>query len=182
MPETPWTRPPIVALVAPSGTGKTTLIEGLLAQFSGWGLRVGVVKHTHHEVEVDRPGKDSHRLRQAGAAQLLLASPWRQVRFEERAGADGERPPEPDPLDLVDELALGRLDLVLAEGFKESTLAKIELRRSALNQTALPPDANIVAIASDDPNLKTDLPLLDLNDPPAIAVFIHERFLTREKP
>jgi len=171
-------RPPVVALVARSGTGKTTLLEGVLAQFSQWGLRVGVIKHTHHDVELDQPGKDSHRLRQAGATQLLLASPWRQVRFEEfKHGSSEAKPPEPNPLELAKALAGSRLDLILAEGFKRAQLPKIELRRTATGQPPLPSDPHVIAIASDDETLQATVPILNLNDPTAVATFIRDRFL-----
>jgi molybdopterin-guanine dinucleotide biosynthesis protein B len=159
--------PPLLGFAARSGTGKTTLLAELLPLLEAEGLRVGVIKHSHHDVEIDRPGKDSYRLRKAGARQLILASPYRTVLIEEK------RPPrEPRLAELVVRLDLGSLDLVLTEGFRHEPFPKIELHRHGLGRPFLHPhDTSIIAIASDR-KLDTLLPQLDLNRPRQIVQFI----------
>ena len=162
---------PLIGFAAWSGTGKTTLITALIPLLAARGLRVAVLKHAHHSVEFDRPGKDSHRLRCAGAERVLVASARRWAMFAERREA---REPE-----LAAELARldpRDLDLVLVEGFKGADMAKIELHRPSLGRPLLyPQDARMAAVACDAP-LPDDAPpppaLLDLNDPAAIADFI----------
>ncbi len=162
---------PLIGFAAWSGTGKTTLISALIPLLAARGLRVAVVKHAHHAVEFDRPGKDSHRLRCAGAERVLVASARRWAMFAERREA---REPE-----LVAELARldpSDLDLVLVEGFKSAEISKIELHRPSLGRPLLyPQDARIAAVACDAP-LPAGAPqppaLLDLNDPAAIADFV----------
>ena len=134
----------VFGFTGPSGSGKTTLIEKLIPIFTGLGLRVSVIKHTHHDFDLDRPGKDSWRQRQAGAREVLLTSDTRWVLMHELRGA-----PEPD---LPEQLAhLSPCDLVLVEGFKRQPIPKLEVWRAA-NDTPLlqPTDATIVAIAADD--------------------------------
>jgi molybdopterin-guanine dinucleotide biosynthesis adapter protein len=128
-----------------SGSGKTTLIERLLPLFNADGLRVAVVKQSHHDVEVDTPGKDSWRHRQAGATEVLLTSPRRWMLVHELGAA-----PEPD---LAEHLArLSPCDLVLVEGFRHADLPKIEVWRQANGKPWLhPDDPHILAVASDLP-------------------------------
>jgi molybdopterin-guanine dinucleotide biosynthesis protein B len=151
-----------------SGSGKTTLIEKLIPEFVGCGLRVSLIKHAHHDFDVDQPGKDSHRHRQAGASEVLVTSAKRWALMHELRGAD--EPP------LADHLArLAPCDLVLVEGFKREAIPKLEIHRPSLGKPLLyPDDAQVVAIASDTP-LETHLPRFDLNDIPAIAAFILEQ-------
>jgi molybdopterin-guanine dinucleotide biosynthesis adapter protein len=104
----------------PSGSGKTTVIENVIPLFSAMGLSVSAIKHTHHDFDVDRPGKDSWRQRQAGAKEVLLTSDTRWVLMHELRGA-----PEPE---LPQQLAhLSRCDLVLVEGFKRQPIPKLEV-------------------------------------------------------
>jgi molybdopterin-guanine dinucleotide biosynthesis protein B len=148
-----------------SGSGKTTLIENLIPVFTGLGLRVSVIKHTHHEFDVDRPGKDSWRQRQAGAVEVLLTSDTRWVLMHELRGA-----PEPE---LPEQLAhLSPCDLVLVEGFKRQPIPKLEVWRAA-NDTLLlqPADPTIVAIAT-DAKLDVAVPVFGLNQHTAVAQFI----------
>ncbi|MBI4741491.1 MAG: molybdopterin-guanine dinucleotide biosynthesis protein B [Betaproteobacteria bacterium] len=154
-----------------SGSGKTTLLEKLLPRFVALGLRVSVIKHTHHDFDIDKPGKDSYRHREAGASEVLIASGTRWVLMNELRGA-----PEP----ALDEY-LGRFspcDLVLVEGFKQENIPKLEVYRPASGRPPLWPDnPNVVAVACDAPEqLPTDLalPVLDLNDPEAIVRYILE--------
>jgi len=126
-----------------SGSGKTTLIEALLPLFRADGLAVSVIKQSHHDVEVDRPGKDSWRHRQASAHEVLLTSPRRWMLVRELGNA-----PEPE---LSEHLArLSPCDLVLVEGFRHAELAKIEVWRAANAQPWLhPSDPRIIAVAAD---------------------------------
>jgi len=150
-----------------SGSGKTTLIENLIPIFTALGLRVSVIKHTHHEFDIDRPGKDSWRQRQAGAMEVLLTSDTRWVLMHELRGT-----PEPE---LPAQLAhLSPCDLVLVEGFKRQPIPKLEVWRAA-NDTLLlqPTDATIVAIATDT-KLEAAVPVFGLDQHAAIAQFILE--------
>ena len=159
---------PVLGFAAFSGTGKTTLLEKLIPQLTARGIRIGMVKHAHHEFDIDKPGKDSYRLRVAGARQMLIASSRRQALMTENA-----TPREPRLDELITRLDLDNLDLVLVEGFKQVPFPKIELHRQALDKTLLyPQDSNIIAVASDHPADCRELPSLDINDTTAIAAFI----------
>ena len=148
-----------------SGSGKTTLIETLIPIFNSLGLSVSVIKHTHHEFDVDRPGKDSWRQRQAGAMEVMLTSDMRWVLMHELRGA-----PEPE---LPEQLAhLSPCDLVLVEGFKRQPIPKLEVWRSANDTLPLySSDKSIVAIAS-DVKLHAGLPVFGLDNHYQIAEFI----------
>lgn len=162
--------PPLLAFVAASGTGKTTLLEQLIPLLRAHGLRLAVIKHTHHDFDIDQPGKDSYRMRAAGAQQVMVASRRRWALLTEHS--DGR--PEPQLAELVQALDRSALDLILVEGFKHEAVSKIELHRPALGKAPLfPSDPRIIAVACDaPPTVATDLPLLDLNDPAAIAAFV----------
>lgn len=148
-----------------SGSGKTTLIEQVIPQITGRGFTVSVIKHAHHGFDIDKPGKDSWRHREAGASEILLISDERWVLMHELRGA-----PEPD---LDAQLArLSPCDLVLVEGFKSVQIPKLEVHRPSVGKPLQYPDnPAIVAIATDVP-LDAPLPRLDLNDPAAVAAFI----------
>jgi molybdopterin-guanine dinucleotide biosynthesis protein B len=148
-----------------SGSGKTTLIEKLIPLFVKRGLRVSLVKHAHHTFDVDQEGKDSYRHRQAGAAEILVTSSRRWVLMHELRGAH-----EPSFDEQVKHLS--PCDLLIVEGFKFAPIPKLEVWREEPGEGMLHPnDPHIVAVAS-DVKVETALPLLDLNDPPAIADFI----------
>jgi molybdopterin-guanine dinucleotide biosynthesis adapter protein len=148
-----------------SGSGKTTLIEKLIPLLVQRGLRVSLIKHAHHTFDVDVPGKDSYRHRQAGAAEVLVTSSRRWVLMHELRGA-----PEPSFEEQVKRLS--PCDLLLVEGFKFAPIPKLEVWRKEPGEALLHPnDPHIVAVAS-DVKVDTRLPLLDLNDVPAIADFI----------
>ena len=149
-----------------SGSGKTTLIEALIPLLRERGLVVSLIKHAHHDFDIDVPGKDSWRHRKAGAHEVLISSAQRWALLHELRGA-----PEPG---LTEQLArLGPCDLVLVEGYKRDAFAKIEIRRLAHPAPALAPaDPWIIAVASDHALTDTSLPQLDLNDPVAIRDFI----------
>lgn len=147
--------------------GKTGLMERLVAEFTGRGLRVSTVKHAHHAFDVDHPGKDSHRHRVAGASEVLLVSRKRVALMTELRGD-----PEPSLSDLL--TRLGPADLVLVEGFKRDEHPKIEAFRAETGNALIAPgDPRITAVASDVP-LDLDRPVFDLNDTKAIADFISE--------
>ncbi|GAB3393331.1 molybdopterin-guanine dinucleotide biosynthesis protein B [Massilia agri] len=151
----------LLGVVGWSGSGKTSLLEGLIARLAGQGLRVNVVKHSHHDVELEPPRKDSARLRMAGAAEVMLASPYRVAILRELRGA-----PEPS---LAEHLArLAPADLTLVEGYKWERMPKLEVFRPGLGRPALyPDDPDVVAVASDAPCPPDarGVAWLDLNDP-----------------
>ena len=170
---------PLLALVAYSGTGKTTLLEQLLPWLAARGIRVATVKHTHHQFDIDKPGKDSYRLRVAGARQVLVASRRRWALITEL----DETRDEPDLQQLLQALDHDSLDLVLVEGFKHEDAPKLELHRPVLGKPLLcTDDANIVAVASDDATLvlPRTLPLLDLNDIDTIGHFVLQHMQTHK--
>ena len=148
-----------------SGSGKTTLIEQVIPCIAGRGLKVSVIKHTHHAFDVDKPGKDSWRHREAGASEILLISDQRWVLMHELRG-------DPEP-DLAAQLAImSPCDLVLVEGFKNDPVPPLEVYRPANGKPPLwPENPDVVAVATDEA-IKTHLPVLDLNDIGAIADFV----------
>lgn len=160
---------PVLGFVACSGSGKTTLLTRLIPVLRQRGLRCAVIKHSHHDVEVDVPGKDSHRLRKAGASQVLLASPYRRFWVEE---GDGQTEPSLD--DMLAQLQHDRIDLVLVEGFRQADMAKIEIHRPSRGTPLLcRDDADVIALASDDAvEFPAPLRRLPLNDANAVADFI----------
>ena len=148
-----------------SNAGKTTLIEQLIPRLVRHGLRVSLIKHAHHDFDIDHPGKDSFRHREAGAGEVMLVSDQRWVLMHELRG-------EPEPL-LEDQLLrFSPCDLVLVEGYKFSEIPKIEVHRPANGKPLIHTQGlNIVALAS-DVKLELPLPWLDLNDPAGVAAFI----------
>lgn len=146
--------------------GKTGLMERLVAEIAGRGLSVSTVKHAHHDTEIDRPGRDSHRHREAGAREVLLASPRRWALMHELR-EDAEPPLEA----LLDRLS--PVDLVLIEGYKRAPHPKVEVWRAALGRPPLAErNATIRAIASDAAVQGAPVPLLALDDTRAIADFV----------
>ena len=157
----------VVGFAGFSGSGKTTLVERLIPALKLMGLRVSVAKHAHHDFDIDHPGKDSHRHRQAGAFEVIVASDQRLALMREF-----EQPATMSVHHLLAELYDG-VDWVLVEGFKSSNLPKIEVWRAAVGKPARYPDDDfIVAIATDSPQhlpVPTLRPVLDLTDPDAVA-------------
>ncbi|MCC4222068.1 MAG: bifunctional molybdopterin-guanine dinucleotide biosynthesis adaptor protein MobB/molybdopterin molybdotransferase MoeA [Pseudomonadota bacterium] len=160
---------PILGFAAYSGTGKTTLLEALLPKLTDAGLRIGMLKHAHHNFDVDQPGKDSHRLRKAGASQMLISSRNRFALMTETPESESE-------FDyLLTRFDEDKLDVVLVEGCKNIAFPKIELHREEVGKPWLHPnDENIIAIASDSGELDSDLPQMNINDLEAIAQFVIE--------
>lgn len=152
-----------------SGVGKTTLIEQMVREIVAKGLSVSLIKHTHHDFDLDREGKDSYRYRAAGATEVMLSGAQRWALMREHRDA---------PPDSLPEL-LARLtpcNFVLVEGFKTADIPKIEVFRPSLGKPLLHPEcASIVAIASDEP-VSADVPVLPLNESDRIAAFVLQFF------
>lgn len=155
----------IIGLAGWSGSGKTTLVEQVIGLLEARGLVVSLIKHAHHEFDIDYPGKDSWRHRHAGCREVLVTSANRWAVMHELRGR-----PE---LSLNEALAqLAPCDLVLVEGFKHEAIPKIEIYRAEIAKPLLfPNDPHVIAVASDRP-VDTTLPQLDLNQPAAVADFI----------
>ncbi|WP_410499481.1 molybdopterin-guanine dinucleotide biosynthesis protein B [Chitinibacter sp. S2-10] len=174
----------VLAIAGFSGSGKTTLITALLPEFAKYGWRVNVIKHSHHDLEFEPPGKDSARFRAAGAGEVMVVSPYRFAIFHELEPTEvAETPP------LAEQIArLAPADLTLVEGFKREPIPKIEVWRAANGKPPLfPDDEYVMAIAMDmqdmsgmqdaaDQILACGLPILDLNDTGAVAQFILHYF------
>ena len=160
----------VVGFCGYSGSGKTTLVEQLVVRLRLAGQRVSVVKHAHHEFDIDQPGKDSHRHRAAGAYEVVIASNRRLAKIREY-----EAEADPNAHQLIAELS-PLADWVLVEGFKRADLPKIEIWRAETGQRVqYPNDPFVVAIATDSPEalpVPTQLPVLDLNDADAITSFL----------
>lgn len=169
---------PVLGFAAYSGTGKTTLLTRLIPLLCARGLRIGMIKHAHHEFDLDKPGKDSYELRKAGASQTLVASSRRWALVHENTE---ER--EPRLAELIVYLDRGELDLILVEGFKHERYPKIELHRRSLEKPLLfLQDPNVIAVACDEelPS-PPSLPVLNINDPEQIAEFVETDFLRRDQ-
>jgi molybdopterin-guanine dinucleotide biosynthesis protein B len=164
----------VIGLAGWSGAGKTTLLTRLIPHFRKQGLRVSVIKHAHHDFDIDVPGKDSWRHRQAGAEEVLVASGQRWALMHELREA-----PEPGLPELLAKMS--RVDLVVVEGFKSEPYRKIEVHRAANGKALLfPDDPGIVGIAADAP-LQTALPVAHLDDIPAIAAMMQRAAIPVEE-
>lgn len=165
----------VIGFAGWSGSGKTTLIEQVIRVLTARGLSVSLIKHAHHQFDVDVPGKDSWRHRQAGCKEVLVSSSNRWVLMHELRDAEPEM-----NLDAL----LGKLsdcDIAVIEGFKRSPIDKIEVYREGVCESLMfPDDRHIVAVATDSAALDTGaLPRLDINDPLAVADFIEAHCLGR---
>ncbi|NIC29054.1 molybdopterin-guanine dinucleotide biosynthesis protein MobB [Serratia plymuthica] len=160
--------PPLLGIAAYSGTGKTTLLKQLIPLLRQREIRVGLIKHTHHDMDVDTPGKDSYELRKAGADQTLVASDRRWALMTET--------PEQLPLDLhylASRFDRDKVDVILVEGFKHESVSKIILYREDIGRPLEDMlDKFVIAVASDRP--VTGVQFLDINQPEVIAEFIAE--------
>ncbi len=158
---------PVLGFAAFSGVGKTTLLKQLIPRLRERGLRIGLIKLSHHRFEVDVPGKDSYELRHAGAEQVLLTSSHRWALMTELP-----QPVEPQLSSMLQHLDQQALDLILVEGFRHEPFAKIELHRPELGHPLLfPEDPHIIAVACNQP-LTLPLPRLALDDIEAMAGFV----------
>lgn len=159
--------PPLLAIAAYSGTGKTTLLKQLIPLLKQQQIRVGLIKHTHHDMDVDTPGKDSYELRKAGADQTLVASDRRWALMTET--------PEQQPLDLqylASRFDRSQVDVILVEGFKHEQISKIVLYREEVGKPLADMlDQHVIAVACDK-KIEGIVSLLDINQPEAIAQFI----------
>ena len=157
----------VLGIAGYSGSGKTTLIEKVIPVLVAGGLRVSLIKHAHHEFDVDQPGKDSYRHRHAGCSEVLVSSSKRWALMHELRES-----PEPSLDELVARMT--PVDLLLVEGFKHHGHAKIEVHRPSLGKKLLYlEDPWIVAVATDEP-FAARVPLLPLGDPAAVAAFISD--------
>lgn len=182
---------PILGFAAFSGTGKTTLLTKLIPLLKNSGLRIGLIKHSHHNFEIDKPGKDSYQLRKAGASPVMLVSNHRRAII-----TDFTHKKEPNLNDQLKYFDQSNLDLILVEGFKTEYFPKIELHRPSLQHKLIfSKDPNIIAIATDEQlkitALNTDLstaeiaqlsppPILNINRPIDIKNFILNNFLPKK--
>lgn len=166
----------VLGVVGRSGSGKTTLLEFLVGRLAGQGLRVNVIKHSHHDLELEPPRKDSARLRLAGAAEVMVASPYRFAIVHELRGA-----PEPGLDEQVARLAPA--DLTLVEGFKAWPIAKLEVYRAVAGQAPLyPDDPHIVAVASNQlrpAGLRAGVEWLDLDEPATVLAWLGKKILAQ---
>ncbi|GAD89309.1 MULTISPECIES: bifunctional molybdopterin-guanine dinucleotide biosynthesis adaptor protein MobB/molybdopterin molybdotransferase MoeA [Vibrio] len=165
---------PILGFAAFSGTGKTTLLEQIIPKLTQAGLKLGVLKHAHHNFDIDQQGKDSYRLRKAGATQMYISSRYRHAMISETPNEEATFE------ELLEQFDHKNLDMILIEGFKSQSFPKIELRRQALDNPWMHPnDDNIIAVATDidtekelSKGFNAALPQFDINDLDAIASFI----------
>lgn len=154
----------IYGVIGWKNSGKTSLMERLVAEITGRGISVSTVKHVHHAVDLDQPGKDSYRHRQAGAREVVLASADRFALMVEHRG------PEPELPAILARLA--PVDLVLVEGYKRDAHPKIEVWRAETGQNLIQPGDPLVRAVATDAPLTLPVPVLDLNDTTAVADFI----------
>jgi molybdopterin-guanine dinucleotide biosynthesis protein B len=155
----------VIGIAGYSGSGKTTLIEKVIPLLAAEGLRVSLIKHAHHEFDVDQPGKDSYRHRHAGCTEVLVSSSKRWALMHELRGAA-----EPGLHEQLKQLS--PCDVVLVEGYKSEAIPKIEVHRRASTTPLLhPEDPHIIAVATDEP-LDTALPQIDVDDAAAVSRFI----------
>lgn len=160
--------PLLIGFAAYSGTGKTTLLKKVIPLLRSRGLRLAIIKHSHHDFEIDQPGKDSYELHHSGSSQTLLTSRYRSALITEKQPQQ-----EPQLSQELEKLNLNAIDIVLIEGFRhEKNLIRIELHRTELGKPFLyPAEENIIAVASDQ-KLDIKIPLLNINDAQQIADFI----------
>lgn len=166
------TQIPLLGITGYSGSGKTTLLEQLIPELIARGIRVSVIKHSHHNAQVDKEGKDSWRMKEAGSAQVIMACDNRWAMMTET--------PEPVSLDyLATQFDRNLTDLVLVEGFKQEPIPKIILHRQEMTKPLPEIDEYVLALATNY-FLETDRTLLDINHIPSIADFIVNWLHTQE--
>lgn len=164
---------PLLGFAAYSGTGKTTLLTKLIPLLVARGIRVGLIKHSHHDIEMDKPGKDSYRLREAGASQLVLAGAKRSICFMEH-----QQQQDRALAKQVELLDLNTLDLILVEGYRDVAFTKIELNRSELGKDFFyTDDENIIALVCDKTISDCVLPQFQFQQVQLLADFICQQML-----
>lgn len=166
----------VMGIVGWSGSGKTSLLVAVLPYLRAQGLTVSTMKHAHHRVDLDHPGKDSYRHREAGASEVMVVTSARWMLLHEN-----REEAEPTIEELIARMT--PVDLLLIEGFKTHPHPKLEIHRASEGKPLLcREDPEIVAVATDTPLSGLTLPQLDLNDPCAIAEFILGRISPRQGP
>jgi molybdopterin-guanine dinucleotide biosynthesis protein B len=163
----------VIGLAGWSGAGKTTLLARVIPYLREQGLRVSVIKHAHHKFDVDTPGKDSWRHRQAGAEEVLVSSGMRWALMHELRGAQEPRLPE-----LLAKLS--RVDLVIIEGYKSEPHRKIEVYRAGNGKPLLFPDDAAIAGVVSDVAIDTTLPTAHLDDVPSVAAMMRRLAISVE--
>ncbi len=168
---------PVIGLCAYSGSGKTTLLEKLIPIFCNHARKIAVIKHAHHTFDIDHPEKDSYKIRKAGAQQILISSHKRWAMIHDLADEQTELSLE----EALQRLNVNSIDFVIVEGFKAAAIPKIEIHRPSLGKPLISSeDGHVIAIATDQADkVKTNLPLLDLNQPEIIADYI-EQFVVKK--
>jgi len=169
---------PVLGFAGFSGTGKTTLLQKVIPLLKSQGLNTGLIKHSHHNFDIDHPGKDSFLLRE-GASPVMLVSRYRRAIVTEFTNNE-----EPKLSDQLKHLDQSGLDLILVEGFKRESFPKIELHRPVIGKPLLfPDDPSVIAIATDThlPVAVVDIPVLDINQAELIVNFIIEDFLGQSR-
>lgn len=168
---------PILGIcAAASNAGKTTLITNLIPELAKNNIRVSVIKHAHHQFDIDYPGKDSYQIREAGAVQTLIASGKRWALMTEMSRTPNLKE-EADLNDLIQQINPDFADLILVEGFKSAPIPKIEVHRPSLNMSLLASqDSSIIAVAS-DAALNLNIPVLSLNNISQISHFIIQNLI-----
>ena len=161
---------PIVSIVGKSGTGKTELIESLIAEFKKRGYKIATIKHSQGGIEIDRPGKDSWRFAQAGSETVVFSSPDK-LAFIRTVDHDTD-------IEEIMHVIGNNFDLVLVEGFKKGKAAKIEVHRKELGDGLLCPDNELLAVVTNE-TLDIDIPQLSFSDTEGIANFIEKNFISQ---
>jgi molybdopterin-guanine dinucleotide biosynthesis protein B len=164
----------VIGLAGWSGAGKTTLLARVIPHLRELGLRVSVIKHAHHKFDVDTPGKDSWRHRQAGAEEVLVSSGLRWALMHELRGAHEPRLPQ-----LLAKLS--RVDLVIVEGYKSEPHRKIEVYRAGNGKPLLFPDDAAIAGIVSDVTIETALPTAHLDDVSAVAAMMRRLAISVEE-
>ena len=160
----------LLGLAGYAGCGKTTLLEKIIPLLTAHGLRIAVIKHAHHDFEIDQPGKDSDRQRRAGASQVLISSAQRWALIHELGHET-----EPTLTELC--ARLSPCDLVLVEGYKHAAIPKLEIHRQACGHPYLhPADPHIIAVVTDNKDA-LPVPVLDINTPQQVVAFILKKFI-----
>lgn len=169
---------PLLGFVGYSGSGKTTLLTQLIVILRERGYQLGVIKHAHHQFDIDYPGKDSYELRHAGASQMLVASQYRWALISETPQQDHD----PQLGELIPKLDCNGLDLILVEGFKHETYPKLEVYREVVSHSPLYiDDPDIIGLVTELPaDIDAELTVFDINNPSAIADFV-EAFLQQNR-
>lgn len=158
---------PVVSVVGESGAGKTTFLEKLIGELKSRKIRVGVIKHHIHDIDIDRPGKDTWRLSRAGADSVAISTPGKVGLFLRQEGELG-----PDRLAGM----LGDVDIVLTEGYKQGEKPKIEVNRAGHSDRLISDLADLIAIVSDS-GWNVGVPLFGLEDPAGVADLLQSRYL-----